>query len=166
MRLEFLTVLASALLATAAHSADATADIVDREGNNLGAVRVHDTASGVALATLTLSNLPEGQYAVHLHENGDCESEDFSSAGGHIAGDRQHGVLVEGGPHPGDMPNISVAENGIAQVEVVLPFLDVESQILDEDGAAFVIHTGIDDYESQPSGNAGDRMACGVFSQR
>ena len=64
------------------------------------------------------------------------------------------------------MPNISVAENGIAQVEVVLPFLDVESQILDEDREAFVINTGIDDYESQPSGNAGDRMACGVFSER
>jgi len=166
MRLEILTALATALLATAAHSADATADIVDREGNNLGAVRVHDTASGLALATLTLSNLPEGQYAVHLHETGDCESEDFSSAGGHIAGDRQHGVLAEGGPHPGDMPNVSVAENGIAQVEVVLPFLDVERQILDDDGAAFVIHAGIDDYETQPSGNAGDRMACGVFSQR
>ena len=166
MRLEILTVLVSGLLATAAQAADATADVADREGNDLGAVRVHDTASGLALATLTLSNLPEGQFAVHLHETGDCQSEDFSSAGGHIAGDREHGVLVEGGPHPGDMPNLSVAENGIAQVEVVLPFLDVESDILDEDGAAFVIHSGIDDYETQPSGNAGDRMACGVFTQR
>ena len=85
MRLEFLTVLASALLATAAHSADATADIVDREGNNLGAVRVHDTASGVALATLTLSNLPKGSMRFTCTRTATASPRLSSSAGGHIA---------------------------------------------------------------------------------
>ncbi|MBV7410080.1 superoxide dismutase family protein [Maritimibacter sp. DP1N21-5] len=147
-------------------AAEANAEITDRDGKALGAVNLRDTPSGIVVATLTLLGLPEGIHAVHLHETGDCQSDDFSSAGGHVAGDRDHGVLVEGGPHPGDMPNLTIKENGIGEVEVFLTQLDIEEHILDDDGAAFVVHEGIDDYESQPSGDAGDRIACGTFSQR
>ena len=104
-----------------------------------------------------------GGIAVHLHETGDCSGDGFKSAGGHIAGDREHGVLTAGGPHPGDMPNVTVGSDGTVEQEVFLPFLNVEEHLMDDDGAAFVIHGGQDDYSSQPSGDAGDRIACGVF---
>jgi len=158
--------IASPLAATGAAAADLTAKVRDREGNDLGNVRVRDTASGVPLATLVLSNLPTGVHGIHLHETGDCSADDFSSAGGHIAGDRQHGVLAEGGPHPGDMPNLTVHDAGRGEVEVMLPWLDIEEMMMDEDGAAFILHENPDDYETQPSGDAGDRLACGEFSQR
>ena len=166
MRLFTATALAGLLAVSATSAAEVTADVSDRDGNRLGAVRVVDTPSGLALATVTLTNLPEGVHAIHLHETGDCSAEDFSSAGGHIAGDRQHGALVEGGPHPGDMPNLTVKENGNGEVEVFLPHLDVARDMLDEDGAAFVMHAGVDDYQSQPAGDAGDRIACGEFTER
>lgn len=159
-----LTAAALCVLAPALHAAETTAEVQGLDGTDLGAVSVRDTPSGMALATVTLMNLPEGIHAIHLHETGDCESDDFSSAGGHIAGDRSHGVLSQDGPHPGDMPNLTVKEDGIGEVEVFLPFLEVERDLMDEDGAALVVHDGVDDYESQPSGDAGSRIACGAFS--
>jgi superoxide dismutase, Cu-Zn family len=158
--------LFAGLVAPALQAAEVTAEVKDRHGNRLGAVLVRDTPSGVALATLTLNDLPEGLHAVHLHETGDCSASDFKSAGGHVAGDREHGVLVEGGPHPGDMPNLTVKSNGVGEIEQFLPFLNVSDHLLDEDGAAFIMHDGVDDYESQPAGDAGDRIACGEFTER
>lgn len=161
-----ITALAMATVAAPLQAAEATAEVVDREGRDLGAIRLRDTPSGSALAVVVLVGLPEGIHAIHLHETGDCQSDDFSSAGGHIAGDREHGIFAESGPHPGDMPNLTVKENGVGEIEVFLPYLDVERDILDEDGAAFVMHAAPDDYESQPSGNADGRIACGAFSVR
>ena len=83
-----------------------------------------------------------------------------------MAGDRAHGVMTEDGPHPGDMPNLTVKSDGVGEVEVFLPFLNVSEHLLDEDGAAFVIHEGVDDYESQPAGDAGERIACGELTER
>lgn len=166
MKLILNTILTCGLLATQAGAAEVTAEINDREGNNLGAVLVTDSASGIAVATLTLLDLPAGVHGIHFHETGDCSASDFASAGGHIAGDREHGVQTADGPHPGDMPNLTVTQDGTGEVEVFLPFLDVERDMMDDDGAAFVMHSGLDDYESQPAGNAGDRIACGVFKVR
>lgn len=167
MKTHFCVALLSAMpFATGCWAAEVTANILNREGNELGAVRVRDTPSGVAVATVTLIEVPEGIHAIHLHETGDCESDDFSSAGGHVAGEHVHGVMSPEGPHPGDMPNLTVKEDGVGEVEVFLPAFDVEKFLLDADGAAFVMHAGVDDYESQPAGNAGDRIACGAFSLR
>lgn len=158
--------LVAGLAAPALHAAEASADVKDRDGNMLGAVLVQDTPSGSALVTITLNNLPEGIHAVHLHETGDCSASDFESAGGHIADDRDHGILVEGGPHPGDMPNLTVKANGVGEIQVFLPDLKTTEHLLDEDGAAFVMHDGVDDYKSQPAGDAGARIACGEFTER
>jgi len=166
MKLIACSTLALLLAASGAEAAEVTADVTDRNGDRLGAVRVADTPSGVALATITLINLPEGIHAIHLHETGDCSAADFKSAGGHVAGDRTHGILSEGGPHPGDMPNLTVKTDGVGELEVFLPFLDVARDLLDDDGAAFVMHEEPDDYQSQPAGDAGDRLACGEFSER
>lgn len=155
----------AAFLAQGAVAAEVTARVKNTEGSDLGTVNVSDTPSGTALARIKLTNLPAGVHGIHLHETGDCSAPDFKSAGGHIAGDRSHGVMVEGGPHPGDMPNLTVPDSGEAELEVFLPGLNVEEHLLDEDGAAFVMHSGADDYESQPAGDSGDRIACGVFAQ-
>ncbi len=153
------------LAAAPAIAAEATAQISDIEGNELGAVVIRDTPSGMTVVNMELSDIPEGQHAVHLHETGDCSAADFSSAGGHIAGDQSHGVMNSDGPHPGDMPNVSVAADGQLKNEVFLAHLTVD-EMMDSDGSAFIMHSGIDDYESQPSGDAGDMIACGVFESK
>ena len=141
----------------------ATAE-VQGKGEISGSVTLNTTASGRTLVQIDVTGVPAGTHGVHLHETGDCSAEDYKSAGGHISGDHQHGVLVEGGPHPGDMPNMVVGDDGVLKAEVFLDLLDVDAMIKDEDGAAFVIHADPDDYESQPSGAAGDRIACGELN--
>ncbi len=143
-------------------AAEAKTTVKDRDGQSLGTVSVSDTASGQAHVLISLTGLPEGVHGVHIHETGDCSADDFNSAGGHLSGGREHGVLVEGGPHPGDLPNATVQPDQTVQLEYFASLLSVD-QMLDSDGAAFVVHAQQDDYQSQPSGEAGDRIACGVF---
>lgn len=157
-----IVVAAAQLVAVPAIAADVTAQVSDAQGAELGAVVMRDTPSGMAVISMELNNIPQGQHAIHLHETGDCSAADFGSAGGHIAGDRSHGVMNAEGPHPGDMPNVTIAPDGTLKGDVFLADLTVD-EMMDEDGAAFVMHGGTDDYESQPSGDAGDRIACGVF---
>ena len=142
----------------------ASADVSGADQEISGKVTLSQTGSGMVLVRIDLSGVPEGEHGVHLHETGDCSAADFKSAGGHIAGTRAHGFLAEGGPHPGDMPNMTVGADGILKADVFLNFLDVDSMIMDADGAAFIVHDGADDYTSQPAGDAGSRIACGVFA--
>jgi superoxide dismutase, Cu-Zn family len=160
--------VAAALLASPSIglAAEVEAPVQNTDGEMIGAVRLADTPSGVVSVIIELTNVPVGVHGVHLHETGDCSAEDFSSAGDHIAGDAAHGVLAEDGPHPGDLPNVTVADNGDVQTEFFLTGLNIDEHILDDDGAAFIVHSGIDDYESQPSGDSGDRIACGAFEER
>ena len=113
---------------------------------------------------LDLGNLSEGVRAVHIHETGTCEGPTFESAGGHLAGGRAHGAHSPEGMHPGDLPNVTVAPDGTVKVEFFKADLTMD-EVMDADGSAFVVHTGEDDYTSQPSGDAGDRLACGVFEE-
>ncbi|MCA0941039.1 superoxide dismutase family protein [Yangia mangrovi] len=144
-------------------AATATAQLAGTDGSNIGTVTVTDTPSGMAHVTAELQGLPEGVHGIHIHETGDCSASDFTSAGGHLAGEAQHGVMVENGPHPGDLPNAHIAPDGSVTVEAFLPDFDVAELMMDDDGSAFIVHAGADDYESQPSGDAGSRLACGVF---
>lgn len=141
-----------------------TGTLVDQGGGNVGSVAVVATASGVTLVTVAASPMPTGTHGVHLHENGVCEG-DFSSAGGHIAGGREHGLVV-GGPHPGDLPNGFVPEGADAlnYEAFATEYLSMEEHLMDADGAALIVHSGPDDYESQPSGDAGGRIACAVLT--
>ncbi len=143
----------------------ARAAVTDRDGTEIGTVTINATESGMPMLIVAISGVPEGTHGIHLHETGDCSADDFTSAGGHIAGDAQHGVFVSGGPHPGDLPNAIAGSDGDVNIEIFNPLLDVDEMIFDEDSAAFVIHADADDYMSQPSGDAGDRIACGVFEQ-
>ncbi len=141
----------------------AAAEVTNGDSTAIGTVYLRSTASGIVTVTLALTDLPEGAHGVHLHETGDCSAGDFSSAGGHLAGVAEHGVLSAGGPHPGDLPNVIVQDDGIVNVEYFATGLDIRDMVLDDDGSAFIVHSQADDYSSQPSGDSGDRIACGVF---
>lgn len=137
----------------------------DRDGGKVGEITMAETPNGVLLYA-KLDGLPSGVHAFHLHETGVCEPP-FKSAGGHLSSEtlNAHGYLREAGPHLGDMPNIHVPDNGRLNLEVMTRVSDMDTQIFDEDGAAVVVHQGPDDYQSQPAGAAGPRIACGVIEQ-
>ena len=124
-----------------------------------GGVRVRVEAAG----------LVSGTYAVHLHETGLCEPPDFASAGPHWnPTDRQHGRLNPQGPHLGDLPNLNVGADGAGTVEFAIGGTTLRrggNALLDRDGAALVVHSGPDDYRTDPSGNSGARLACGVVAE-
>lgn len=150
----------AAKAAPAAQTASASLQTAD--GKDAGKVTIEATPSGALHVVMDLSGLPAGERAVHIHETGKCEGPAFESAGGHLTGGKEHGAMAAGGMHTGDLPNIRIGENGAAQAEFFIPATSV-ADVIDADGAAFVVHGKTDDYASQPSGNAGDRIACGVF---
>lgn len=135
----------------------------------------------VATATLTEDDagvhiklegedLPEGTHAFHIHEKGACEAPDFESAGGHYnPTDDNHGKDDSEGPHAGDFDNIKVAEDGTVNEEITTDKVTLEkgkeNTLYTDDGTSLVIHADDDDYKSQPSGDAGDRIACGVIGE-
>ncbi|MDY8107580.1 superoxide dismutase family protein [Fulvimarina sp. 2208YS6-2-32] len=137
-----------------------------QDGSNRGTVTITPTPNGL-LFDADLSGLEPGEHGFHIHETGTCEG-DFTSAGGHYnPTDMEHGFKVEGGPHAGDMENFTAAEDGAAKFAAFNANLTVtggDAPIMDADGSAVMVHGGADDYESQPSGDAGDRVACGIIA--
>ena len=145
--------------------AGAEATIIDASGNNVGRANLRMTPSGKFLITASVSGLSQGWHGFHIHETGECDpATGFKSAGGHLADGKKHGVLVEGGPHPGDLPNQMVQEGGLLVAEVFADDL-TEALLFDADGSAIMIHSERDDYQSQPSGAADSRVACGVIER-
>lgn len=138
------------------------AAVTGTDGTAMGQVALTESASGLVYASLMLENLPAGIHAVHLHETGTCEPPAFTSAGGHIAGGRAHGILNPDGPHPGDLPNIQVPDSGIWRGDLFLFGLTMDA-VADADGSAVIIREGGDDYHSDPDGGAGAGIACGSF---
>jgi Cu-Zn family superoxide dismutase len=148
-------------------AAEAHAVLKGGDGKALGKVTLRDTADGVLLQA-ALEGLPAGEHAFHVHAVGKCEPP-FKTAQGHFnPTGKQHGYLNPNGHHAGDMPDIHVPDSGNLSVEVFLPNVSVDKgdrRLLDGDGAALMIHAGPDDYKSDPAGNAGDRIACGVIER-
>jgi len=147
----------------------ATAQFQDAQGRPAGQARLIQTPAGV-LIEAELRGLPPGEHAFHIHETGRCDAAGgFASAGGHYAPrEHKHGYLVEGGPHAGDLPNQFVGQDGVLRAHVLNPNVTLgsgEATLFDADGSALVVHAGVDDYRSQPSGDAGGRLACGVIQR-
>lgn len=140
------------------------AEIKTAEGESRGTATLVATPSGMMLVTLELKDVPAGIHGAHIHAVGECSPPDFESAGGHLAGDKEHGVMAANGPHPGDLPNIHVPEDGALTVEYFTAGL-TEEMLADEDGSAIIIHEHPDDYVGQPSGHAGGRIGCGTFAR-
>lgn len=140
----------------------AQADILTPGGAKIGTA-IAEEFDGNIRVIVEAGELPPGPHGTHVHTVGTCTPPDFTSAGGHWnpAG-TQHGKENPAGPHAGDMPNLDIGSEGRGRVIFTLPG-GTFPQFLDQDGAAIVIHSGPDDYKTDPSGNSGARIACGVF---
>lgn len=141
------------------------ARMVDRNGREWGTLRLVDHPGTIAV-TGRLTGLAPGPHGFHIHETGRCDPPTFESAGGHWSPlGKQHGLNNPQGPHMGDMPNLLVDENGIADVNHnnTAGVLRGDGGAMDADGAALVVHTDEDDQVTDPSGNSGDRILCGVI---
>jgi Cu-Zn family superoxide dismutase len=156
-----------AVVQTAPARTTAHADLADASGQPVGSATLTQTPHGV-LISAQLHDLPPGQHAFHVHAVGKCEPP-FTSAGPHFnPTSRQHGIENPAGMHGGDMPNITVPQSGTVQFQVLNPMVSISeggNRLLDEDGAALVVHATADDYVSDPAGNAGARIACGVITR-
>jgi len=145
----------------------AHATMIDTEGKEVGEVKFSEGQEGV-LISLNLNNVPDGQHGIHIHTVGKCEPPTFESAGAHFnPTNKKHGIDNPEGPHLGDLPNVN-PENGMVVSEFVAKNVTLEkgmaNSLFDEDGSAIVLHEKADDYQTDPSGNSGARIACGVIT--
>lgn len=162
---------AGALLLMGASTASAqgpgaTADLKTPGGEAVGQATLMEMGGGVHLKA-QVRGLPAGQHGIHVHAVGKCDAPDFMTAGGHFnPTGRQHGLKNAQGAHAGDMPNLTVGADGTGTFEFVLKDVTLGTgtgSLFGPDGAALVIHANADDEATDPSGNSGGRIACGVI---
>lgn len=162
-----LVMLAGGGAAAAQSASSAQAVLKHANGETIGTLTLTEESGGVRI-TGTLSGVPAGEHGFHLHAVGLCEAPDFKSAGGHFnPASAQHGLNNPSGPHAGDLPNLTVGTEGSTTVNLLAERVTLSTganALLDSDGAAIVIHEGPDDNVSDPAGNSGARIVCGVIS--
>jgi Cu-Zn family superoxide dismutase len=170
----------SALVAVACHKGTQVPSMLDMpvttahgtlhlaDGTEVGGVTLTQIAAGV-LMTADLSRMPAGTHGIHFHAVGQCAAPAFASAGGHFnPAMKVHGLRNPNGPHAGDLPNIHVPESGMLRVELLAPNVRLgagDGTLFDGDGAAIVIHALADDYQTDPAGGSGSRIACAVLER-
>jgi superoxide dismutase, Cu-Zn family len=150
--------------------AEATAEIKDAKRRMVGTAVFKDTEDGVAV-TVDVSGLSPGMHGTHIHETGKCDPPDFKSAGEHFnPTKKKHGLKNPEGPHLGDMPNLEVGPDGTGRLEAVLDNVtltgDAPNSLFHPGGTAIVIHDEPDDQVTDPAGESGDRIACGVIKKK
>ena len=169
----FLTAALSALalggcstLDTIPNERVASARLAFANGLPAGTAQVLSDGKTLSLA-IAVTGLEPGEHGFHIHTTGRCEAPEFKSAGGHLnPHGKEHGSLNPAGKHLGDLPNLVVGASRSASTDVDLgpDSADLRDDLFDDDGAAIVIHAGADDYRSDPAGDAGARIACGVLN--
>jgi len=155
---------ATAAAAAVDEPREAVALLQTAEGEPAGAATATALGETVTIS-LNVEGLPPGEHGVHVHMTGECEAPSFESAGAHWNPvNRTHGLEDPPGQHAGDMPNVTVAEDGTGMLDYQLVG-GTFNGLLDADGSAFVVHAMPDDQMTDPSGNSGERIACGVFTE-
>lgn len=160
--------LGGGLLAVPIKAETAKAVLANAQGEPVGTATLKSVKGGAEIA-LKARNLPPGTHAMHIHAVGKCEPPDFKSAGPHFNPyHKQHGVKNPQGAHAGDLPNFTVNAKGTARVKTVAKGVKLSGEdgnsLLRPGGTALVIHADADDEMSDPAGNAGARIACGVIT--
>jgi Cu-Zn family superoxide dismutase len=144
----------------------ARAVLRNRLNEEVGSAELTETAGSVRLA-VEIADLQPGEHGFHIHETGSCDAPDFESAGGHFnPTDEEHGIMDPEGSHVGDMANLVVSQDGTAEAARTIDRAnlgDGPRSLLRSGGTAIMIHARPDDYETDPSGAAGARIACGVI---
>jgi Cu-Zn family superoxide dismutase len=165
--LAFAVLLTIPAYRAAAQAATATAELRNPDGQEVGTATLTQQASGVAVS-VQARNLPAGQHGVHIHETGTCTGPDFTSAGGHFnPGGRQHGLQNPQGAHAGDLPNLTIGQDGAGSLNAMATQATLAggaNSLLKTGGTALVIHAAADDERTDPTGNSGGRIACGVIT--
>ncbi|HEX5606096.1 MAG TPA: superoxide dismutase family protein [Candidatus Binatia bacterium] len=150
----------------AASGQRATAELKDKDGKTVGSASLREQPDGV-LVRVETKGLTPGLHAVHVHAVGKCEGPGFATAGGHFnPTQKKHGFKNAEGVHAGDLPNMLAAKDGSGRFEALTDAITLRAgsmSVFDSDGSAIVIHATSDDYMTDPAGNSGDRVACGVI---
>ena len=144
------------------------AELKNTSGQLVGTARFTE-AGNVVRIIVEVKGLSPGPHAVHVHTVGKCDPPDFNSAGPHFnPTSKQHGALNPQGPHAGDLPNITVSPDGTGRMETTTEQLSLgagANSVFDADGSAVIIHANGDDFKTDPTGNAGARVVCGVLAK-